>query len=70
MPTISQFYGIDIVMYFNTVLRIKEAYPIGGYRLRLTLSDGAIVERDVGGLLVGPVSTQFVRIPKSSDTCG
>lgn len=37
------------------VLRIKEAHPLGGYRLRLTLSDGATVERDVGGLLVGPV---------------
>lgn len=37
------------------MLRIKEAYPLVGYRLRLILSNGTTVERDVEGLLVGPV---------------
>lgn len=37
------------------MLRIKQAMPLGGYRLRLTLTDGSTVERDVGRLLVGPV---------------
>ncbi len=36
-------------------LRIKKAVPLKGYRLRLTLTDGSIVERDVEGLLAGPV---------------
>lgn len=46
------------------MLRINEAYPLDGYRLRLTLSDGAIVERDVGGLLVGPVFDPIRQNPK------
>jgi hypothetical protein len=37
------------------LLRIKQAVPLGGYRLRLTLTDGSIVERDVEALLAGPV---------------
>ncbi len=38
-----------------SLLRIKQAVPLEGYRLRLTLTDGSIVERDVEKLLVGPV---------------
>jgi hypothetical protein len=37
------------------VLRIKQAIPLSGFKLRLTLTDGSVVERDVGPMLVGPV---------------
>jgi hypothetical protein len=37
------------------MLRIKKAEPLSGYRLRLTLTDGTVVERAVGHLLHGPV---------------
>jgi hypothetical protein len=37
------------------MLRIKHATPISGYRLRLTLTDGSVVERDLEALLHGPV---------------
>ena len=37
------------------LVRIKQVEPLQGYRLRLTLSDGAVVERDVGKYLIGPV---------------
>jgi hypothetical protein len=37
------------------LLRIREVTPIGSFRLRLTLTDGSIVERDVTDLLVGPM---------------
>ena len=37
------------------LLRITEVDPLPGHRLRLRLTDGATIERDVGPLLVGPV---------------
>ena len=37
------------------LLRIQQVEPAGGHRLRLTLSDGSVVERDVARFLVGPV---------------
>jgi hypothetical protein len=37
------------------LLRIRNAAAIGPTRLRLVLSDGSIVERDVAALLSGPV---------------
>jgi hypothetical protein len=37
------------------MLRIKHATPLSGYQLRLTLTDGSIVERDVEDLLRGPI---------------
>ncbi len=37
------------------MLRITKATPLSGHQLRLTLTDGSVVERDVGPLLVGPV---------------
>jgi len=37
------------------VLRIREVMPLGGSRLRLTLTDGSVIERDVGSMLLGPV---------------
>lgn len=38
-----------------SMVRIKEAVPLNGQRLRLTLTDGRTLERDVGPLMVGPV---------------
>jgi hypothetical protein len=38
-----------------TLIRIKQVEPLPGHRLRLTLSNGEVVERDVGKYLVGPV---------------
>lgn len=37
------------------MLRIREAIVLEDHRLRLTLTDGSIVERDVSALLNGPV---------------
>jgi len=37
------------------LLRIREVKALGDFRLRLILSDGSIIERDVSRLLVGPV---------------
>ena len=37
------------------LLRIAEVAPLPGHRLRLRLTDGATIERDVGPLLAGPV---------------
>ena len=38
-----------------SLLRIREVLPVEGSRLRLTLTDGSIVERDITDLLVGPM---------------
>jgi hypothetical protein len=37
------------------MLRIRRANALDGHRLRLTLTNGDIVERDIGALLWGPV---------------
>ena len=37
------------------LLRIREVLPVEGFRLRLTLTDGSIVERDITDLLMGPL---------------
>ena len=37
------------------LLRIREVIPVEGFRLRLTLTDGSIVERDITELLMGPM---------------
>ena len=36
-------------------LRIRHVQPLEGRRLRLTLTDGSLVDRDVSSLLNGPV---------------
>ena len=36
-------------------LRISEVRPLEGFKLKLTLTDGSVIERDVSRLLVGPV---------------
>ena len=38
-----------------SLIRIREVVALEGLRVRLTLTDGAVVERDLSGLLVGPV---------------
>ena len=37
------------------MIRIRTAVPLEGRALRLTLSDGSVVERDIQDLLWGPV---------------
>jgi hypothetical protein len=37
------------------LLRIRGAVPIGDFRVRLTLTDGQVVERDLHSLMTGPV---------------
>ena len=37
------------------MLRVRSAVPLDGRRLRLTLTDGTVVERDIQDLLWGPV---------------
>ncbi len=37
------------------LVRIREARPLDGYRVQLTLTDGRVVERDLEPMLVGPV---------------
>jgi hypothetical protein len=37
------------------MLRIRDVAVLDGYRLRLTLSDGSVVDRDVGDLIDGPI---------------
>ena len=37
------------------LLRIRELQSLGGFKLRLTLTDGSVIERDVSRLRVGPV---------------
>ena len=38
-----------------SLLRICDVVPVDGFRLRLTLTDGSVIERDVSALMVGPV---------------
>jgi uncharacterized protein DUF2442 len=37
------------------LLRICEVKALEGFKLKLTLTDGSIIERDVSRLLVGPI---------------
>lgn len=38
-----------------SLVRIRDVVPLEGFRLQLTLTDGRVVERDISGLLVGPI---------------
>ena len=38
-----------------SLIRIREVTAQEGFRVRLTLSDGAVVERDLSALLAGPL---------------
>lgn len=46
-----------------SLLRIRKVIPLEGFRLRLTLTDGSVVERDVADLLVGPIFDSIRRDP-------
>ena len=37
------------------LVRIQEAIPLDGLRLRLTLTNGQVIDRDLSALLVGPI---------------
>ncbi len=39
----------------SSLLRIREVKALGGFKLRLTLTDGSVIERDVSRLLAGPI---------------
>ncbi|MCL5744362.1 MAG: DUF2442 domain-containing protein [Acidobacteria bacterium] len=43
------------------LVRIREAEPLEGYRVQLTLTDGRVIERDLGPMLVGPVFDEIRR---------
>ena len=60
-----------------SLLRIREVMPMEGFRLRLTLTDGSIVERDITDLLMGPMfetihkdSVAFRQVKVESGTVG
>jgi hypothetical protein len=38
-----------------TLVRIEDAAPLEDFRVRPKLTDGRVVERDLEGLLIGPV---------------
>ncbi len=42
---------------------IQSVNPLDGYRLRLTLTDGSVVERDVAALMGGPLFTPIILDP-------
>lgn len=68
-----------------TLLRIRDAKVLAGFTVRLTLTDGSIVEKDISNLLNGPIFapllkdlTQFSRVtvqdgtlvwPNGADLC-
>jgi hypothetical protein len=46
------------------LLRIRAVEALDDFRLRLTLTDGSIVERDVSALIIGPVFDSLKRDPE------
>jgi hypothetical protein len=47
-----------------TLVRIQEAAPLDGYRIRLSLTDGRVIERDLAEHLTGPVFADIRSIPE------
>lgn len=47
------------------LLRISEVEPLEGSRVRLTLTDGTTIERDLSLLLRGPVFEKIAADPRS-----
>ncbi len=45
------------------MLRIRRATPLDRFRVRLTLTNGDVVERDLDGLIWGPVFEPLRRDP-------
>lgn len=39
---------------------LQSVNPLGGFRLRVTLTDGSVVERDVEALMNGPLFTPIL----------
>ncbi len=50
------------------LIRIRDVQPLGGAVVRLVLSDGTTVERDLSALLTGPVF-ESVRADEASFRC-
>jgi hypothetical protein len=46
------------------LLRIREVRVLDGFKLRLTLTDGSVIERDVSRLMVGPVFEPIRKDPE------
>ena len=46
-----------------SLLRIRAVAPLDGFRVRLTLTDGSSIERDLSQLLVGPVFESIRKDP-------
>jgi hypothetical protein len=44
-----------------TLLRIRQVEPLGGFRLRLRLTNDAVIERDISALMRGPVFEELRR---------
>jgi len=44
--------------------RIQEAAPLDGYRVRLKLTDGRVIERDLGEHLMGPIFADIRSSPE------
>lgn len=45
------------------LVRIRGVEPLDHLRLRLTLTDGSVIERDVSALMVGPIFEPLRRDP-------
>ena len=45
----------------NKLLRIRGAEPLGDRKVRLTLTDNSILERDLRDLLSGPIFSEILR---------
>ena len=46
------------------LVRIQEAAPLDGYRVRLRLTDGRVIERDLAEHLKGPVFADIRSSPE------
>jgi hypothetical protein len=46
------------------LVRIQEAAPLGGCRVRLKLTDGRVIERDLAGHFTGPVFADIRSTPE------
>ena len=41
------------------LVRICEAQPLDDHRVQLTLTDGRVIERDLGPMLAGPIFSEI-----------
>nr|MBI3613065.1 DUF2442 domain-containing protein [Nitrospirota bacterium] len=44
-------------------VHIQSINPMQGYRLRVTLTDGSVIERDIAALMDGPLFTPILLDP-------